>query len=128
MKSLIILVLFAFIAAGCTKKEEERPTTTKVENLPRPHPSYDFNDKGPKNETVNLEKGKVNVTYAHKEQGEFVIWLTSTDNSDSHLITNEKGPKVEMVTVDIPKDGTYILNIQTKDSYIISVREKQIGQ
>jgi len=122
MKSLIILIVLGLVAAGCTKKDDER-STTRIENLPKPHPSYDFVDKGFKNAPINLEKGKANITYQNKDGGEFVVWLTSADNGDSHLIANEKGPKSEMVTVEIPKDGSYVLNIQTQGSYIVSVRQ-----
>ena len=121
MKSLIILMVLGLLAAGCTKKDEERSTAT-VENSQRTRPLYYFSDKGNKNASVNLEKGKVNVTYTHKGDGEFVVWLTSTDNSDSHLIAKEKGPKSEMVTVEIPKNGTYMLSIETLGSYIVSIR------
>lgn len=111
-------------AGGCTKKDEERPVP-KTENLQKAPPSYDFVDKGFKNAEISLEKGTVLITYTYADQGDFVVWLTKTDNSDSHLIANIKGPKSETVKAEIPKAGNYMLNIQTQGSYTVSVREKQ---
>jgi hypothetical protein len=127
IRPLLILAALALIAAGCTKKDEERPTP-KTENFPKGPPSYDFVDKGFKNAEVSLEKGKVTVTYSYDDQGDFVLWLTSTDNSDSHLIANIKGPKTALVVVDIPKAANYMVKIQTEGSYTVSLRETKTGQ
>lgn len=123
IRSAFIIILLALLAAGCTKKEENQPPV-RNENVPSPRPSYDFSGSGFKSASVNLEKGKAAVTYAHNDPGNFVVWLTSEDSSDSHLIANEKGPKSEVVTLNIPKNASYILNIQSQGSYSISIRQR----
>lgn len=124
MKATIFFVLFlTFLTGGCTKKDEERPPIPKTETLEKAPPSYDFVDKGFKNAEISLEKGTVSITYSYTDKGDFVVMLTRTDNTDSHLIANIKEPKSETVKVEIANAGSYMLNIQTQGSYSISVRE-----
>lgn len=124
MRATILLVLIlALLAGGCTKKDEERPPVPKTENLQKAPPSYDFVDKGFKNVEISLEKGTVAITYSYTDKGDFVVMLTRTDNTDSHLIANIKEPKSETVKVEIANAGNYMLNIQTQGSYSVSVRE-----
>lgn len=125
MKYFLILIITAFIFSGCTKEDQQN---TKKENLPPVAPSYDFTGQGFKNAEVSLLKGNVAITYIYQGEGDFIVTLTKTDNTDTHLIANIKSSKAETVRVDIPADGKYMLNIQTQGSYTVSLREKQMGQ
>ncbi len=112
----VLAILFIVIACGNTKKFSESKENTK------PQVTKTIKGSGTETQRITLNKGAAIFNYRYSGSHNFVIWLKYSNAKELELIVNKIGSTSGSISVYVPEDGTYILDVKSDGNWSIDIK------
>lgn len=112
----ILILLLIIISCGNTKKSSQNDDTSKSQI------TKTIKGSGAETQRITLNKGAAIFKYNYSGSDNFIIWLKTSDAKNLDLIVNEIKSTSGSKSVSIPKDGTYILDVETVGNWTIDIK------
>lgn len=110
--SLTILVALVIACGNTSKKNTSKSQLT-----------YHLTGTGTKTQKVTLNEGLAIFDYSgDDEKGHYSIWLKYSNGKNFKLIANQIGGKAGSVSVNIPEDDTYVLDVTSEGYWGIYIK------
>ena len=139
---MLVAVLFMGILIGSSgtdtadsaleEREAEEGAAGEEHRDPQPEPepepepvSLDFSGTGPQaTEPFDLSTGLARFEMIHQGESNFIVVLLDDEGAEvGSSLTNEIGPIDSSQAVQIPEDGTYLLNVDADGAWTIRVQQ-----
>lgn len=126
-----MLFLGVIIGASGTNEGQDRPDSSLEEQEaeegegaePQPEP-LEFSGTGPQaTEPFELSAGLARFEMTHQGESNFIVELLDEEGNEVGMfsLVNEIGPYDGSQAVQIPEDGTYLLNVDADGAWTIRV-------